>query len=92
MLHDNVISHIRLKAFVYKFIPASLATDTILIYFTSLTMATLSDKKQFLGGQLFGSTYIPKGADLSGKTVVVTGANTGIGFECAKHLYVHYPP
>ncbi|KUJ14547.1 NAD(P)-binding protein [Mollisia scopiformis] len=49
-------------------------------------MATLSDKRQFLGGQLFGSTYIPKDADLSGKTIIVTGANTGIGLECAKHL------
>jgi hypothetical protein len=92
MMRDNVISHIRRKTFIYKFIPASLATDAILIHYTLLTMATLSDKKQFLGGQIFGSTYIPKGADLSGKTVVVTGANTGIGFECAKHLYVHCPP
>lgn len=24
--------------------------------------------------------------DLSGKTVIVTGANIGLGFECAKHL------
>lgn len=55
-------------------------------------MASLSDKKQFLGGQLFGSTYIPKGADFSGKTIVVTGANAGIGFECAKHLYVDCAP
>jgi retinol dehydrogenase-12 len=92
MMRDNFISHIRRKIFLYKFIPASLATDAILIYYTSLTMVSLSDMKQFLGGQLFGSTYIPKGADLSGKTVVVTGANTGIGFECAKHLYAHFPP
>lgn len=54
-------------------------------------MATFSDKRQFLGGQLFGSTYIPKDADLSGKTVIVTGANAGIGFECAKHLFVTRP-
>lgn len=91
MLRDNVIFHIRRKTLFYKFIPAFLAIDAILIYYTLLTMATFSDKKQFLGGQLFGSTYIPRGADLSGKTVVVTGANAGIGFECAKHLYVHYP-
>jgi retinol dehydrogenase 12 len=49
-------------------------------------MATSRDLRQFFVGQAFGSTSIPKGADLSGKTVVVTGANTGLGFECAKHL------
>lgn len=54
-----------------------------------INMATSSDLKQFMLGQLFGSTHIPKNTDLSGKTIVVTGANTGLGFECAKHLYVH---
>jgi hypothetical protein len=88
MFRDNFIPNIRRKVFLYKFIAASLATDAISIYYSSLTMATFSDKKQFLGGQLFGSTHIPGDADLSGKTVAITGANTGIGLECAKHLYV----
>ena len=53
-------------------------------------MTTFADVRLFLWRQLFGSTYIPKDADLSGKTVVVTGANSGLGFECAKHLYVQF--
>jgi retinol dehydrogenase-12 len=38
-----------------------------------------------LMGQAFGKLSIPD-LDLTGKTVVVTGANTGLGFECVKHL------
>ncbi|KAF2662127.1 NAD(P)-binding protein [Lophiostoma macrostomum CBS 122681] len=38
-----------------------------------------------LTGQAFGTTRLPD-IDLTGKTVIVTGANTGLGFECAKHL------
>jgi hypothetical protein len=37
-------------------------------------------------GQAFGTTWIPSDTDFSGKTVVVTGANTGLGLECVKHL------
>ena len=48
-------------------------------------MPTFSDISQFLGGQLFGRPYVPA-VDLSEKTIVVTGGNTGVGFECAKHL------
>lgn len=55
-------------------------------------MPTFSDVTQFLGGQCFGKTFVPE-VDLSGKTIVITGANVGLGFEAAKHLYVltfHY--
>jgi NAD(P)-dependent dehydrogenase (short-subunit alcohol dehydrogenase family) len=37
--------------------------------------------------QLFGEPPIcPKEIDLSGKTAIVTEANTGIGFECGSQL------
>lgn len=55
-------------------------------------MATSSDLRQFFWGQISGSTYIPDDADLSSKTVIVTGANTGLGLECAKHLYAQALP
>ncbi|KAF2027989.1 NAD(P)-binding protein [Setomelanomma holmii] len=38
-----------------------------------------------LVSQAFGKTHLPI-ADLTGKTIIVTGANTGLGLECAKHL------
>jgi hypothetical protein len=44
-----------------------------------------SDISQFMRGQLFQTPRLPK-VDFAGKTVVVTGANSGLGFECAKHL------
>jgi hypothetical protein len=81
-MSDGIISHQHLFAKVHSY---NSAIDD-LVYIIFLAMATFGDKRQFLGGQLFGSTYIPNGADLSGKTVIVTGANTGIGLECAKHL------
>lgn len=48
-------------------------------------MPTFGDIVQFLGGQYFGKTWVPE-VNLAGKTMVVTGGNTGLGFECAKHL------
>ncbi|KAK5059875.1 hypothetical protein LTR84_009758 [Exophiala bonariae] len=48
-------------------------------------MPTVSEIKQYLGGQIFGKPFVPK-VDLSDKTFVITGANTGLGLECAKHL------
>jgi retinol dehydrogenase 12 len=40
---------------------------------------------QFLRGQLFETPALPM-ASLTGQTIIVTGANTGLGLECAKHL------
>ncbi|KAH8898253.1 NAD(P)-binding protein [Thozetella sp. PMI_491] len=48
-------------------------------------MPTISDMKDLHGAQIWGRTWVPD-VDLSGKTVVLTGANGGIGIECAKHL------
>ena len=48
-------------------------------------MPTFGDIAQFLGGQYFGRPRIPP-ADLSRKTMIVTGGNVGLGFEAAKHL------
>lgn len=50
-------------------------------------MPSLGDISRFLGGQTFGKTSVPD-VDLKGKTIIVTGSNTGLGFECAKHLWV----
>lgn len=50
-------------------------------------MAPLIEVCKMMIDQVFGRTYIPD-MDLTGKTVVVTGANTGLGLECVKHLYV----
>jgi retinol dehydrogenase 12 len=40
---------------------------------------------QFLRGQLLETPTFPT-TDLTGQTIIVTGANTGLGLECAKHL------
>lgn len=48
-------------------------------------MPAASDILQFMRGQLFQTPELPN-VDFTGKTVVVTGANSGLGFECAKHL------
>ncbi|KAJ4349511.1 uncharacterized protein N0V89_008127 [Didymosphaeria variabile] len=48
-------------------------------------MPPLTEILSMLKGQAFGKTWIPK-ISLEGKTVIVTGANTGLGLECAKHL------
>jgi retinol dehydrogenase-12 len=49
-------------------------------------MPTFQDIRQFLFGQVFGKTFLPN-IDLSGKTIVITGANTGLGLDAARHLY-----
>lgn len=48
-------------------------------------MPAASDILQFMRGQLFQTPQLPN-VDFTGKTVFVTGANSGLGFECAKHL------
>jgi retinol dehydrogenase-12 len=48
-------------------------------------MAPISEIFNMLRGQALGSTFVPD-VDMSGKTVIVTGANTGLGLECVKHL------
>lgn len=40
---------------------------------------------QFLNGQVLQTPPLPT-TDLTGRTIIVTGANTGLGFDCAKHL------
>lgn len=46
----------------------------------------LADISQFFGGQFFGKTNIPEHADFTGKTIIITGANGGLGYEAAKHV------
>lgn len=48
-------------------------------------MAPLSEILSMLGGQTFGKPSLPD-IDLSGRTIIITGANTGLGLECAKHM------
>jgi retinol dehydrogenase-12 len=48
-------------------------------------MAPFNEIMKMLWGQAFGKTWIPD-IDLDGKTIIVTGANTGLGLESTKHL------
>jgi len=48
-------------------------------------MPSIAEIKQYLGGQIFGKPFLPT-VDLSKKIFAITGANTGLGLECAKHL------
>ncbi|KAK3645719.1 hypothetical protein LTR56_008906 [Elasticomyces elasticus] len=50
-------------------------------------MPSASDVYRMLSGQAFGQTHLPT-VDLSGKTFVITGGNTGLGLDAAKHLSV----
>ena len=52
-------------------------------------MPTFEDIRHFLTCQLLGRTTLPD-VDLSGQTIIVTGANTGLGLDASKHLYDLY--
>lgn len=45
----------------------------------------MADVLQFLQGQLIQSCPYPT-TDFSGRTIILTGANSGLGFDCARHL------
>lgn len=49
-------------------------------------MPPLQDIAEFLGCQAFGRITPPTGIDFRGKTIVVTGANAGLGLDACKHL------
>ena len=51
-------------------------------------MPAASDILQFMRGQICQTPQLLN-VEFTGKTVVVTGANSGLGFECAKHLQVY---
>lgn len=43
-------------------------------------------KWSYLSSQFAKAKYPPKGTSLAGQTIIITGANTGIGFACANSL------
>ena len=47
-------------------------------------MPTLSDTYRVFHGQLLEMPPVPE-TSFAGRTVIITGANTGLGFEAAKH-------
>src|SRR3954451_9150693 len=45
----------------------------------------MSDRLKFIREQREALPIIPTTQDCEGRTFIVTGANTGLGYECAKH-------
>ncbi|PWY73217.1 retinol dehydrogenase 12 [Aspergillus sclerotioniger CBS 115572] len=56
--------------------------------FDVATIKSRATQGAFFKRQLFGEPPVvsPTDVDLSGKTAIVTGSNTGLGFECSKQL------
>jgi len=52
-------------------------------------MGLPGDILQMQRGQIFQTPFVPS-VDLTGQTIIITGANSGLGFEAAKHLSVLY--
>jgi hypothetical protein len=50
-------------------------------------MPTFNDIRKFLAANAFGMPTLTT-SRLDGKVIIVTGSNTGLGFEAALHLYV----
>jgi retinol dehydrogenase-12 len=50
-------------------------------------MGLPSDILQMNVGQMLQTPFLPS-VDLAGQKIIVTGANSGLGFEAAKHLSV----
>jgi retinol dehydrogenase 12 len=48
-------------------------------------MGLPSDILHMKVGQMFQTPFLPS-VDFAGQNIIVTDANTGIGFEAAKHL------
>lgn len=48
-------------------------------------MPALKDVGNMISRQVFGRPSLPEG-DFAGKTIIITGANTGVGFEAAKYM------
>ena len=52
-------------------------------------MPSIGDITTFLSVSLLGQTHVPQ-VDLSSKTIIITGGNTGLGFDAARHLCVKH--
>jgi NAD(P)-dependent dehydrogenase (short-subunit alcohol dehydrogenase family) len=68
-----------------------MAKDTAITSASSrLPALTLSPAQLFIKSQIYSNPQnVPNDLDLSGQTAIITGANNGIGFACAKLLLHH---
>jgi retinol dehydrogenase 12 len=49
-------------------------------------MPPLGDILSFLHCQAFGRPRLPSNVDLTGRTIIITGANAGLGLEASRHV------